>query len=206
MVAVGSFDGTARLFDAQSGELLHSYAGHAGAVQRAIVTPDGARILTSSDDGTARLWDLATASEVRRFVHTDVLDEFVEQSVMSTDLRRVYTAGTDATVRGWKTSGEDFSYRVGEGEVASLSFSSDGSRIASAAGGTIRVFDRTADDFALDVAIEDIQRAVFSPDDASILAVSGNQVALLDATTGEEVRLLVKCSTGCARWRLQRGR
>jgi hypothetical protein len=37
-------------------------AGHTGPVSAVAFSPDGMRVLTGSDDGTARLWDAATAS------------------------------------------------------------------------------------------------------------------------------------------------
>jgi WD40 repeat protein len=109
---------------------------------------------------------------------------------MSANLETVYTAGTDAAVRSWRASGEDFSYDAGQGAVTGLSFSNDGSRVASAAGGSIRVFDRSSGGFPVDVSTQDALLAVFSPDDRSLLSVAGSGVSLLDATTGAEVRLL----------------
>ena len=38
--------------------------GHDGAVFSAAFSPDGARIVTASADGTARIWDAATGSPV----------------------------------------------------------------------------------------------------------------------------------------------
>ena len=47
-----SADKTAKLWDAASGELLASF-DHRGTVRWAGFSPDGARILTASWDGTA---------------------------------------------------------------------------------------------------------------------------------------------------------
>src|SRR5947209_10161158 len=44
---------------ASSGEMLREFRGHGGAVFSAAFSPDGARIVTASQDGTARVWDVS---------------------------------------------------------------------------------------------------------------------------------------------------
>lgn len=77
-VLTGCGDGTARLWDAATGLPLTlryppELAGrvrdsvilkHSKAVNMARFTPDGQTIVTGSDDGLARLWDLATGSQL----------------------------------------------------------------------------------------------------------------------------------------------
>jgi len=44
--------------------LIKVLYGHAGEVNSAAFSPDGARIITTSDDRTVRLWDSAAGTEV----------------------------------------------------------------------------------------------------------------------------------------------
>ncbi|MBL8166082.1 MAG: hypothetical protein JNJ61_29135, partial [Anaerolineae bacterium] len=45
--------------------IVHVLGGHVGRVLSAVFSPDGRFILTAGDDGTARIWDATTFSEVR---------------------------------------------------------------------------------------------------------------------------------------------
>jgi WD40 repeat protein len=53
-----SDDKTLRLWDLQSGELIHTFEGHIGLVNCVAVTPDGRHAVSASNDKTLRLWDL----------------------------------------------------------------------------------------------------------------------------------------------------
>src|SRR5438128_2612877 len=57
LLASGSLDGTARLWEAPSGRLLATLQGHAGAVWGVALSGDGRLLASGSTDGTARLWE-----------------------------------------------------------------------------------------------------------------------------------------------------
>jgi WD40 repeat protein len=62
-ILTGSWDNTARLWDAGSGEVKARYVGHSDYVGAVDMSPDGRWVCTGSWDGTARLWDAATGAE-----------------------------------------------------------------------------------------------------------------------------------------------
>jgi WD40 repeat protein len=58
LVATSSRDHTARLWDAATGQLIHTLTGHTDTVNGVAFSPDGRLLATSSGDHTARLWVL----------------------------------------------------------------------------------------------------------------------------------------------------
>jgi len=108
-------------------------AGHKAAVRTAVYSPDGRRVLTASDDGTARLWDSETGKPAGEPLigHTDG----VFSASFSPDGRRIVTASADSTVRLWDSAtsrpiGEPLGGH--EGPVNSVAFSPDGKQIVTA--------------------------------------------------------------------------
>src|SRR6516162_3459757 len=72
--------------------------GHKREVNSAAFSPDGSRIVTASEDKTARIWDAASAKEIA------VLrghDNYVWSAVFSPDGSRIVTASRDKTARIW---------------------------------------------------------------------------------------------------------
>ena len=59
LLASGSYDRTARVWDAHTGRLLHVLR-HQGYVFDESFSPDGKSLVTSSQDGAAYVWDVAT--------------------------------------------------------------------------------------------------------------------------------------------------
>jgi WD40 repeat protein len=55
-----------RLWDLDTGKELRRFEGHTSVVTVLAFTPDGRRILSSSQDSTVRLWEADTGKELRR--------------------------------------------------------------------------------------------------------------------------------------------
>jgi hypothetical protein len=93
-------------------------SGHTGPVYRAVFSPDGTRILTASDDKTARLWDTSDTLLATLHGHTGS----VVSAVFSPDGRRILTASADRTARQYAVRSNDMlaiaECRVGRGLTA----------------------------------------------------------------------------------------
>jgi WD40 repeat protein len=167
-------------------------SGHESTVWFAAYAPDGKRLVTVSDDRTARLWDAATGSAglVLRG-HEDSLT----CAAFSLDGRLIATGSSDATVRIWDTAtGRPVIVLHGhEDTVNSVQFSHDGKwLVTSSDDRTARVWD-VQSGTASAVLRHDglVSAAAFSPDDRFILTASTDGTARLwDAQSGALVRLL----------------
>ncbi len=109
----------------------------------AAFSPDGARVVTASEDRTARLWDAATGAPLGAPMRHE---EAVLSAAFSPDGTRVVTASGNIIGRG---SGEARVWDAASGaplgpplrhggEVSSAAFSPDGARVLTAS------TDRTA--------------------------------------------------------------
>jgi WD40 repeat protein len=65
LVASGGADGTVRLWEAASGQLLATLQGHAGGVRAVALAADGHLVASGGADGTVKLWDGASGAALR---------------------------------------------------------------------------------------------------------------------------------------------
>ena len=128
LVLTGSYDHTARLWDAATGEAVATLTGHTDGVTAVAFSPDGKRILTGSADRTAMLWDTATG---KRLATLAGHGGFVWAVAFSPDGARVITGSNDSTAKLWDAAtGAAVATLVGHGgSVNAVAFSPDGARV-----------------------------------------------------------------------------
>ena len=61
-VVSGSYDKTARVWDADTGQCVSTLSGHTESVYSVAYSPDGRNIVSASWDETVRVWDAETNS------------------------------------------------------------------------------------------------------------------------------------------------
>lgn len=179
----------ARAADAQ----IMVITGHTDRVISAAFSPDGQRIVTASDDKTARIWDATTGREIRRLSgHTDSLN----YAAYSPDGRRIVTASYDNTARIWDamTGREELKLSGHASRVRSAVFSPDGRRIVTASNDkTARIWDATTgqQQLLLSGHTETVRSAAFSPDGRQVVTASDDETARVwNAATGQEITVL----------------
>jgi WD40 repeat protein len=154
----------------------------------AAFSPDGARIVTASDDRTARIWDTATGKQIGSSLagHGDK----VVSAEFSPNGTRVVTASDDSKVRVWdaatrKPIGEPIKAE----ENGRAAFTPDGKRIFAVSGNQVRLWDAETGRLVGDALKGDgghVRSAAFNPNGTQILTVSnGMLVRVWDAVTGE---------------------
>ncbi len=116
-------------------------AGQSGPVRTVAVTPDGARAVSGGEDGTVRVWDLATGQQQAALTgHTD----WVRAVAVTADGARAVSGGDDGTVRVWDLgTGQQQAALTGHGQpVRAVAVTPDGARaVSGGADGTVRVWD-----------------------------------------------------------------
>ena len=94
-----SKDGTARIWDASSGKVLHTFTGHNNEVYSAGFSPDGNRILTAGRDGTVRLWDVASKHMVHMLKAEG--DTWYRRAYFGPGGNRIITITNEREVKVW---------------------------------------------------------------------------------------------------------
>lgn len=123
----GSNDKTARLWEVETGQAIHTLTGHTAGIRNVAYSPDGNYLLTGSIDKTARLWDAQTGREL--FTLTGHTAE-VNGVAFSPDSRYALTGGWEGTIRFWdvETGQEVRSLTEDEG-IFEINISADGQYI-----------------------------------------------------------------------------
>ncbi|MBW3542105.1 MAG: protein kinase, partial [Planctomycetes bacterium] len=157
-IASGSADpaGYVRLWDATTGALLRRVGdgsksfetAHTAAVLSVAFSHDGRRLLTSSYDETARLWNVPTGAQIQKFwghtgwVWRAAFCPNVDADGATRNEVRIATASQDGTVRIWNDVSKvaepawsriegDTTFREHDGPVYTVAFSPDGALAAS---------------------------------------------------------------------------
>jgi len=157
---------------------------HQSSVMRVVFSPDGQALLTASRDATARLWEIPSAVERLRSVHTGS----VFAVAFSPDGQRIASGDNTGGIRIWGGQPGDQIIRLPQrGDVVSVAYSRDGRSIASVdRQGDIRLWDALGSAFGdpIHPAFGRAEWMLFSADGQRLVAQRSNETWLLDAPSG----------------------
>ncbi len=168
-------------------------SGHEAKVNSAAYSPDGARIVTASNDKTARIWDAHAGVELAVLSGHD---DHVAFAAYSPDGSRVVTASDDKTARIWDArTGRELAVLSGHVDtVSTAAYSPDGTRIVTASDDkTARIWDaRTGVQLRVLAGHGGyLYFAAFSPDGSRVVTASDDKTARIwDARTGMQLMVL----------------
>jgi WD40 repeat protein/tetratricopeptide (TPR) repeat protein len=168
--------------------------GHKAVIFHLALSPDGQRLVTASEDKTARLWDINTRKQLAVLLGHKNKVLFAE---FSPDGKKVLTASEDRTARLWEANtGKQLKVLLGhKGTVRSAKFSPDGKKVVTASEDmTTRLWNVNTGKqlIVLRVRVNKfVKYAEFSYDGQLIVTRLGDKTAYLwDANTGELLSVL----------------
>jgi WD40 repeat protein len=180
------------------------FEGHTDSVYGALHLPDGQRMVTCSEDGSLRVWNIKSGKQIGDDWRDG--ESGVYTIALSPDGKKVVSGGEDCGVRLWDVdTGKVIAKWFGHTKpVWSVCWSGDGQRVLSGSNdGTVREWDVENGEtiFApVQTGHTDVYAAVYSPD-MTMFATGGNNgspnpgydkspVKIWDAKTGELVATL----------------
>ena len=135
-IASGSFDGTIKIWNLETGTLIRTLTGHSDAgeiVSSVAIAPNGTLLVSSSNGfgGTIKIWNLATGELLSTIPGTSL---GISSIAISPDSKLLASGSEDGNIYLWNLeSGEAMGKFSGHlGTVFSVVFSPDGQTLASA--------------------------------------------------------------------------
>ena len=176
-ILTGSDDGTARIWDATTGENTLTLT-HTDWVRAVAWSPDGRHILTATRSGTARIWDATTGENTLTLTRV----RWVTSVAWSPDATHILTGSQDGTARIWDATTREDTPKpkltlTHTDWVRAVAWSPDGTQILTGCqDGTARIWDATTGEqvrFFIAVLPEG-ECAVLTPDHTRVIGASAD--------------------------------
>ncbi len=189
-VVSGSWDKTARVWDAASGREIARMT-HDDSVNAVAFSPNNKYVVSGSGDKTARVWDAVSGREIARMTH----DDSVNAVAFSPDSKYVVSGSGDKTARVWDAaSGREIARMTHDNTVTAVAFSLDEKYVVSGSSDdTARVWEFASGKEVARMTHDDSVNAVaFSPDGKYVVSGSADGIARVwDAASGREVAHMI---------------
>lgn len=196
LLAIGHDDGSLSLRDPLHPDLvLARVTGHEEIIQSVAFSRDGQRLVSASEDGTARRWlvqPLAAEGEPLRG-HEGA----VYSAAFSPDGKRIVTGGADGTVRLWDAASGRLQAQVSpltQARIFGVAFNPEGSAVAAVT--SANEVNKTASLILLDPTTLTLKGTPFFAHSGDALALAFSASGRYIATGGQDDTVRVRDLTG----------
>lgn len=203
-IASGSFDGTIKIWNLETGALIRTLTGHSDAgemVSSVAIAPNGTLLASSSNGygGTIKIWNLATGELLYTIAGTSL---GISSIAISPDSQLLASGSEEGDIYLWNLeSGEAIGTFSGHlGTVFSVVFSPDGQTLASGSqDGSIKLWAVASQPTESGLAQTENQQlsghvgtvfsVAFSPNGKMLASGSSdNTIKLWDLSKGQEIK------------------
>ncbi|MGD1859454.1 MAG: substrate-binding domain-containing protein [Leptolyngbyaceae cyanobacterium] len=178
-----SSDGILQRWDSTGNPVGEPITGHTGAVREIAVSPDGSTLITASEDGTIRRWNVADGSPQGEPLTGHL------GSVQALSLKpdgSFFSGGADGTIRQWDATGAPVGEPLsGPGPVNAIAINPDGTSVAIGdETGALQYLSGTGEPVGppltdTDAPVDDL---MFTPDGQQLVVSTGAAPQLRDST------------------------
>jgi WD40 repeat protein len=117
-VVLARLDNTLQIVEFDTQKPVRDFIGHTDMISSIQLNKEGTQLLSTSWDGSARIWDIATGLMTKKFYS----GKAIHAGIYSPDEKYIYTAGADRVVTKWDiaTSTRVASFEGHQAEITSL--------------------------------------------------------------------------------------
>ncbi|CAG8508637.1 669_t:CDS:2, partial [Scutellospora calospora] len=143
LIYAGAHDGSAKIFKADSGQMIKNLHGHRMSVWALAVSPDNERFFSAGSDGTIKVWDLKEDTS-ENCISTLTQHNGKIYGLVSS-MNKLYSASSDKTIKVWDpVTLENISTFTGHSDGVNNLIAMDNGKLATAGSdNTVKIWDVT---------------------------------------------------------------